>query len=174
METTTKTPISELKLAEVISLTLAGHIGLYASGAPVYTDKADKAAALRATKARRQSVLSEVTAFFASPKGQKAKFFSVKPTSGMFAACATAINMHVNATREDIAWSLKQLEKQGLAKQVGIRGEIVGEDRGLPKKVMVVVPVSEVNNFQRRWVHSIEAVPVEQKVLETKEETEAK
>ena len=55
----------------------------------------------------------------------------------------------------------KQLEKKGLAKQVGIRGEIVGEDRGLPKKVMVVVPVSEVNNFQRRWVHSIEAAPAE-------------
>ena len=74
---------------------------------------------------------------------------------------ATAINQHVEATREDILWSLKQLEKKGLAKQVGIRGEIVGEDRGLPKKVMVIVPVSEVNNFQRRWVHSIEAAPAE-------------
>ena len=173
MSTTTKTPISELSIAQVIALTQEGHIGLDASGTPVYTDKADKAAALSATRARKQAVLSEVTEFFASPQGQKAKFFSIKPTSGMFAACATAINMHVNASREDIHWSLKQLEKQGLARQVGIRGEIVGEDRGLPKKVMVVVPVSEVNNFQRRWVHSIEAVPAEQKALETKEETEA-
>ena len=160
MTTTTQTPISELTLAQVISLTQAGLIGLK-DGKPVYTDKADRAAKAGATKARRQAVLSEVTEFFASPRGQKAKFFSVKPTSGMFAACATAINMHVEASREDILWSLKQLEKKGLAKQVGIRGEIVGEDRGLPKKVMVVVPVSEVNNFQRRWVHSIEAAPAE-------------
>jgi hypothetical protein len=26
---------------------------------------------------------------------------------------------------------------------------------------MIIVPVSEVNNFQRRWVHSIEAAPAE-------------
>ena len=114
-----------------------------------------------ATKARRQGVLAEVTEFFASPQGQNAKFFSVKPTSGMFAACATAINMHVDATREDILWSLKQLEKKGLAKQVGIKGEVVGENRGLPVKRMIIVPVSEVNNFQRRWVHSIEAAAAE-------------
>ena len=160
MTTTTQTPISELTLAQVISLTQAGLIGLQ-DGVPVYTDKADRAAKAGATKARRQAVLSEVTEFFASPQGQKAKFFSVKPTSGMFAACAVAINQHVDATREDILWSLKQLEKKGLAKQVGIKGKIVGEDRGLPKKVMVIVPVAEVNNFQRRWVHSIEAAPAE-------------
>jgi len=160
MTTTTKTPISELTLAQVISLTQAGLIGLQ-DGVPVYTDKADRAAKAGATKARRQAVLSEVTEFFASPQGQKAKFFSVKPTSGMFAACAIAINQHVDATREDILWSLKQLEKKGLAKQVGIKGKIVGEDRGLPKKEMVIVPVAEVNNFQRRWVHSIEAAPAE-------------
>ena len=160
MATSTKTPISELTLAEVITLTQAGLIGLK-DGAPVYTEKADRAAKAGATKARRQAVLSEVTEFFASPQGQKAKFFSVKPTSGMFAACAIAINQHVDATREDILWSLKQLEKKGLAKQVGIKGKIVGEDRGLPKKVMVIVPVAEVNNFQRRWVHSIEAAPAE-------------
>ena len=160
MATSTKTPISELTLAEVITLTQAGLIGLK-DGAPVYTEKADRAAKAGATKARRQAVLSEVTEFFASPRGQKAKFFSVKPTSGMFAACAVAINQHVEATREDILWSLKQLEKQGLAKQVGIKGKIVGEDRGLPKKVMVIVPVAEVNNFQRRWVHSIEAAQAE-------------
>ena len=70
--------------------------------------------------------------------------------------------MHVNATREDIHWSLKQLEKQGLAKQVGIKGEVVGENRGLPVKRMIIVPVAEVNNFQRRWVHSIEAAPAEE------------
>ena len=160
MTNTTQTPISELTLAEVITLTQAGLIGLK-DGKPAYTQKADRAAKAGATKARRQAVLSEVTEFFASPQGQKAKFFSVKPTSGMFAACATAINQHVEATREDILWSLKQLEKKGLAKQVGIRGEIVGENRGLPVKRMVIVPVSEVNNFQRRWVHSIEAAPAE-------------
>ena len=155
MATTTKTPITDLTLAEVISLTQAGLIGLK-DGAPVYTEKADRAAKAGATKARRQGVLAEVTEFFASPQGQKAKFFSVKPTSGMFAACATAINMHVEATREDILWSLKQLEKKGLAKQVGITSKIEND-----KKFMVVVPVAEVNNFQRRWVHSIEAAPAE-------------
>jgi hypothetical protein len=160
MATTTKTPITDLTLAEVISLTQAGLIGLK-DGAPVYTDKADRAAKAGATKARRQGVLAEVTAFFASPRGQRAKFFSVKPTSGMFAACAVAINQNVEASREDILWSLKQLEKQGLARQVGIKGKVVGEDRGIEKKVMVIVPVSEVNNFQRRWVHSIEAAPAE-------------
>lgn len=79
----------------------------------------------------------------------------------MFAACAVAINQNVEASREDILWSLKQLEKKGLAKQVGIKGKVVGEDRGIEKKVMVIVPVSEVNNFQRRWVHSIEAAPAQ-------------
>ena len=138
MATTTKTPISELTLAEVISLTQAGLIGLK-DGAPVYTDKADRAAKAGATKARRQAVLAEVTEFFASPRGQRAKFFSVKPTSGMFAACAVAINQNVEASREDILWSLKQLEKKGLAKQVGIKGKVVGEDRGIEKKVMVIV-----------------------------------
>jgi hypothetical protein len=48
-----------------------------------------------------------------------------------------------------------------LARQVGIKGKVVGDDRGIEKKVMVIVPVSEVNNFQRRWVHSIEAAPAE-------------
>ena len=153
MATTTKTPITDLTLAEVISLTQAGLIGLK-DGAPAYTDKADRAAKAGATKARRQAVLANVTEFFASPQGQKAKFFSVKPTSGMFAACATAINMHVEASREDILWSLKQLEKKGLAKQVGITSKIEND-----KKFMVVVPVAEVNNFQRRWVHTIEAAP---------------
>ena len=160
MATTTKTPITDLTLAEVISLTQAGLIGLQ-DGVPVYTDKADRAAKAGATKARRQAVLAEVTEFFASPQGQKAKFFSVKPTSGMFAACAVAINQNVEASREDILWSLKQLEKKGLARQVGIKGKVVGEDRGIEKKVMVIVPVSEVNNFQRRWVHTIEAAPAE-------------
>ena len=160
MTTTTKTPIADLTLAQVISLTQAGLISLK-DGEAVYTEKADRAAKAGATKARRQGVLAEVTAFFASPTGQKAKFFSVKPTSGMFAACAVAINQNVEASREDILWSLKQLEKKGLAKQVGIKGKVVGEDRGIEKKVMVIVPVSEVNNFQRRWVHSIEAAPAE-------------
>ena len=158
MTNPTQTPISELTLAQVISLTQAGLIGLK-DGAPVYTDKADRAAKAGATKARRQGVLDSVTAFFASPQGQKAKFFSVKPTAGMFAACAVAINQNVEASREDILWSLKQLEKKGLAKQVGIKGKVVGDDRGIEKKMMVIVPVSEVNNFQRRWVHSIEAAP---------------
>ena len=155
MTNPTQTPISELTLAQVISLTQAGLIGLK-DGSPVYTDKADRAAKAGATKARRQGVLSEVTAFFASPQGQNAKFFSVKPTSGMFAACALAINTKVQASREDILWSLKQLEKQGLASQVGIKSK---EEDG--KKFMAVVPVSEVNNFQRRWVHSIEAAPAQ-------------
>ena len=160
MTTTTKTPITDLTLAEVITLTQAGLIGLK-NGSPVYTEKADRAAKAGATKARRQAVLAEVTEFFASPRGQNAKFFSVKPTSGMFAACAVAINQNVEASREDILWSLKQLEKKGLARQVGIKGKVVGEDRGIEKKVMVIVPVSEVNNFQRRWVHSIEAAPAQ-------------
>ena len=155
MTNPTQTPISELTLAQVISLTQAGLIGLK-DGAPVYTDKADRAAKAGATKARRQGVLSEVTEFFASPQGQNAKFFSVKPTSGMFAACAMAINTKVQASREDILWSLKQLEKSGLASQVGIKSK---EEDG--KKFMVVVPVAEVNNFQRRWVHTIEAAPAE-------------
>ena len=155
MTNPTQTPISELTLAQVISLTQAGLIGLK-DGAPVYTGKADRAAKAGATKARRQGVLAEVTEFFASPQGQNAKFFSVKPTSGMFAACALAINTKVEASREDILWSLKQLEKQGLASQVGIKSK---EEDG--KKFMAVVPVSEVNNFQRRWVHSIEAAPAE-------------
>jgi hypothetical protein len=160
MDTNPKTPIADLTLAQVISLTQAGLIGLK-DGAPVYTEKADRAAKAGATKARRQAVLADVTEFFASPRGQKAKFFSVKPTSGMFAACAVAINQNVEASREDILWSLKQLEKKGLAKQVGIKGKVVGDDRGIEKKVMVIVPVSEVNNFQRRWVHSIEAAPAQ-------------
>ena len=160
MATTTKTPITDLTLAQVISLTQAGLIGLK-DGEPVYTEKADRAAKAGATKARRQAVLAEVTEFFASPRGQRAKFFSVKPTSGMFAACAVAINQNVEASREDILWSLKQLEKQGLARQVGIKGEVVANDRGIDIKRMIVVPVSEVNNFQRRWVHSIEAAPAE-------------
>ena len=155
MTNPSQTPISELTLAQVISLTQAGLIGLK-DGAPVYTDKADRAAKAGATKARRQGVLSEVTEFFASPQGQNAKFFSVKPTSGMFAACALAINTKVEASREDILWSLKQLEKSGLARQVGIKSK---EEDG--KKFMVVVPVAEVNNFQRRWVHTIEAAPAE-------------
>ena len=155
MTNPTQTPISELTLAQVISLTQAGLIGLK-DGSPVYTSKADKAAKAGATKARRQGVLSEVTEFFASPQGQNAKFFSVKPTSGMFAACALAINTKVEASREDILWSLKQLEKSGLARQVGIKSK---EEDG--KKFMVVVPVAEVNNFQRRWVHTIEAAPAE-------------
>ncbi len=160
MATSTQTPITDLTLAGVISLTQAGLIGLK-DGSPVYNEKADRAAKASAVKVRRQAVLSEVTEFFASPRGQKAKFFSVKPTSGMFAACAVAINQNVKATREDILWSLKQLEKQGLAKQVGIKGEVVGENRGLPVKRMIIVPVAEVNNFQRRWVHSIEAAPAQ-------------
>jgi len=155
MTNPTQTPISELTLAQVISLTQAGLIGLK-DGSPVYTSKADKAAKAGATKARRQGVLAEVTEFFASPQGQNAKFFSVKPTSGMFAACALAINTKVQASREDILWSLKQLEKTGLASQVGIKSK---EEDG--KKFMVVVPVAEVNNFQRRWVHTIEAAPAE-------------
>jgi hypothetical protein len=155
MTNPSQTPISELTLAQVISLTQAGLIGLK-DGSPVYTDKADRAAKAGATKARRQGVLSEVTEFFASPQGQNAKFFSVKPTSGMFAACALAINTKVEASREDILWSLKQLEKSGLARQVGIKSK---EEDG--KKFMVVVPVAEVNNFQRRWVHTIEAAPAQ-------------
>jgi len=155
MTNPTQTPISELTLAQVISLTQAGLIGLK-DGSPVYTSKAAKAAKAGATKARRQGVLAEVTEFFASPQGQNAKFFSVKPTSGMFAACALAINTKVEASREDILWSLKQLEKSGLASQVGIKSK---EEDG--KKFMVVVPVAEVNNFQRRWVHTIEAAPAE-------------
>ena len=155
MTNPTQTPIADLSLAQVISLTQAGLISLK-DGAPVYTGKADRAAKAGATKARRQGVLAEVTEFFASPQGQNAKFFSVKPTSGMFAACALAINTKVEASREDILWSLKQLEKSGLARQVGIKSK---EEDG--KKFMVVVPVAEVNNFQRRWVHTIEAAPAE-------------
>ena len=165
MTNPTQTPISELTLAQVISLTQAGLIGLK-DGSPVYTSKADKAAKAGATKARRQGVLSEVTEFFASPIGQSTKFFSIKPTSGMFAACARAINANVEASREDILWSLKQLEKQGLARQVGIKAEIIANDRGVDIKRPKVVDVAEVNNFQRRWVHSIEAAPAQDESAE--------
>ena len=79
----------------------------------------------------------------------------------MFAACARAINANVEASREDILWSLKQLEKKGLARQVGIKAEIVADDRGIDIKRPKVVDVSEVNNFQRRWVHTIEAAPAQ-------------
>jgi len=160
MTNPTQTPISELTLAQVISLTQAGLIGLK-DGSPVYTSKADKADKAAANKARRQGVLSEVTEFFASPVGQSTKFFSIKPTSGMFAACARAINANVEASREDILWSLKQLEKQGLARQVGIKAKVISDDQRGAYKVPVVVDVSEVNNFQRRWVHTIEASPAE-------------
>ena len=104
MTNPTQTPISELTLAQVISLTQAGLIGLK-DGAPVYTGKADRAAKAGATKARRQGVLSEVTEFFASPIGQSTKFFSIKPTSGMFAACARAINANVEASREAVSYT---------------------------------------------------------------------
>jgi hypothetical protein len=155
MTNPTQTPISDLSLADVISLTQAGLISLK-DGTPVYTSKAAKAAKAAANKARRQGVLSEVTEFFASPQGQNAKCFSVKPTSGMFAACALAINTKVEASRDDILWSLKQLEKQGLASQVGIKSK---EADG--KKFIAVVHKDEVNNFQRRWVHTIEAAPAQ-------------
>ena len=128
MTNQSQTPISELTLAQVISLTQAGLIGLK-DGTPVYTSKAAKAAKAAANKARRQGVLSEVTEFFASPVGQSTKFFSIKPTSGMFAACARAINANVEASREDILWSLKQLEKQGLARQVGIKAKVISDDQ---------------------------------------------
>ncbi len=160
MTNPTQTPISELTLAQVISLTQSGLISLK-DGAPVYTGKADRAAKAGATKARRQDVLTEVTAFFASPIGQTTKFFSIKPTSGMFAASARAINADVEASREDILWSLKQLEKQGMAKQVGIKAKVMSDDQRGSYKVPVVVPVAEVNNFQRRWVHTIEAAPAQ-------------
>ena len=155
MTNPTQTPISELTLAQVISLTQSGLISLK-DGTPVYTSKAAKAAKAAANKARRQGVLSEVTEFFASPQGQNAKLFSVKPTSGLFAACALAINTKVEASRDDILWSLKQLEKQGLASQVGIKSK---EEDG--KKFIAVIHKDEVNNFQRRWVHTIEAAPAQ-------------
>jgi len=160
MTNPTQTPIADLSLAQVISLTQAGLISLK-DGAPVYTGKADRVAKAGATKARRQDVLTEVTAFFASPIGQTTKFFSIKPTSGMFAASARAINADVEASREDILWSLKQLEKQGMAKQVGIKAKVMSDDQRGSYKVPVVVPVAEVNNFQRRWVHTIEAAPAQ-------------
>jgi hypothetical protein len=160
MTNPTQTPIADLSLAQVISLTQAGLISLK-DGAPVYTGKADRVAKAGATKTRRSDVLSEVTAFFASPIGQSTRFFSIKPTSGMFAACARAINADVEASREDILWSLKQLEKQGLARQVGIKAKVFSDDQRGSYKVPVVVDVSEVNNFQRRWVHTIEATPAQ-------------
>ena len=151
MTTTTRTPIADLSAAQIIKLTLDGHLVLK-DGAPAYSDKAEKAAARDAAKARRQAVLDEVTAFFGSVRGQTVKFYSIKPTSGSFAAKALAINQFVEASREDILWSLKELEKKGLARQVGIKSET--NDDG--DKYPVVVDVSQVNNFQRRWVHSVE------------------
>jgi len=163
MTNPTQTPISELTLAQVISLTQDGHIGLK-DGSPVYTSKADKAAKAAEKKARRQGVLAEVTEYFASPAGQSPRCFSIKPTTGMFAACATPINTKVEASREDILWSLKQLEKNGLARQIGIKGEVVADDQGIDIKRMIIVELitgKEVNNFQRRWVHTIEAAPAQ-------------
>jgi hypothetical protein len=151
MTTTNRTPISKLKTAEIIALTLAGHLVLK-DGKAAYSDKADRAAAREATKARRQDVLDQVTAFFGTVRGQSTKFYSIKPTGGSFAAKALAINQFVEASREDILWSLKQLEKEGLARQVGIKSE-TNEDGD---KYPVVVDPTAVNNFQRRWIHSVE------------------
>jgi len=149
--------ISNLTTAQVVSLTLQGHLKLDADGTVVYTDKAARAADRDATKARRQGVLTELTEFFASPQGQQFKFFSIKPTGGSFAAAAAPINRYVEASREDILWSLKQLEKNGQARQVGIKAVEDAEGKKTPK----VVAPSEVNNFQRRWVHEVPAAEVE-------------
>ena len=150
--------IANLSTAQVISLTLKGHLALDASGAAVFTDKAAKAVAREAVKARRAAVLEELTEFFTTPKGQTVRFWSIKPTSGSFAAAAAPINRFVEASREDILWSLKQLEKKGLARQVGIKSELDEDGNKFP----VVVEPHEVNNFQRRWVHSVEAAPEEE------------
>jgi len=152
----TNEQILALSTAEVVTLTLQGHLAIK-DGEVVFTDKAARAAERGAVKARRQGVLAELTEFFASPKGQGFKFFSIKPTSGSFAAAAAPINRFVQASREDILWSLKQLEKKGLAAQVGIRAE--EDDDG--NKFPVIVDPSEVNNFQRRWVHTVPAAEVE-------------
>ena len=58
MTTTTRTPIADLSAAQIIKLTLDGHL-ILKDGAPAYSDKADKAAARNATKARRQAVLND-------------------------------------------------------------------------------------------------------------------
>ena len=152
----TNEQILALSTAEVVNLTLQGHLAIK-DGEVVFTDKAARAAERGAVKARRQGVLAELTEFFASPDGQRFKFFSIKPTGGSFAAAAAPINRYVEASREDILWSLKQLEKDGQARQVGIKA--VEDEDG--KKFPQVVSPSEVNNFQRRWVHSVPAAEVE-------------
>ena len=155
----TPSQIAKLSTAQVVSLTLKGHLAV-SDGEVVFTDKAARAADRDAAKARRATVLSELTEFFASPAGQKPQFFSIKPTSGSFAAAAAPINTHVEASREDILWSLKQLEKSGLAEQVGVKAE-EAEIEGKTIRVPVIVDPSEVNNFQRRWVHTVPAAEVE-------------
>ena len=160
----TPSQISKLSTARVVELTLKGHLAISA-GEVVFTDKAARAADRAADKARRANVLSELTEFFASPAGQKPQFFSIKPTSGSFAAAAAPINRSVSASREDILWSLKQLEKVGLAEQVGVKAEEV-EAEGKTIRVPVIVDASEVNNFQRRWVHTVAAAEVEDETSE--------
>ena len=152
----TNEQILALSTAEVVNLTLQGHLAIK-DGAVVFTDKAARAAERGAVKARRQGVLEDLTEFFASPKGQSFKFFSIKPTSGSFAAAAAPINRFVEASRVDILWSLKQLEKKGLARQIGVRA--VEDEDG--NKFPQIVDASLVNNFQRRWAHNVPAAEVE-------------
>ena len=151
----TNEQILALSTAEVVNLTLQGHLAIK-DGAVVFTDKAARAAERVAVKARRQGVLEDLTEFFASPKGQSFKFFSIKPTSGSFAAAAAPINRFVEASREDILWSLKQLEKKGLARQIGVLA--VEDEDG--NKFPQIVDASLVNNFQRRWAHNVPAAEV--------------
>jgi hypothetical protein len=162
----TPSQISKLSTTQLVSLTLKGHLGISDStGEVVFTDKAARAADRSVIKARRANVLSELTEFFTSPAGQAASFFSIKPTSGSFAAASFAINSAVEASREDILWSLKQLEKSGLAEQVGVKATEVEVD-GKTIRVPAIVDASEVNNFQRRWVHTVPAAEVEDETAE--------
>jgi len=139
----TTTPISKLTRGQLVALAASGHLSLV-NGKITRTEKASRAGARSATRERREAVLSDVTDFFGTVRGQASRFWSVKPTSGN-SASAPGIISFVSASREDILWSLKRLETDGLARQIGVlRGQIV--------------EASAVNNFQRRWVHSVPAV----------------
>jgi hypothetical protein len=75
MTTTTRTPIADLSAAQIIKLTLDGHLVLK-DGAPAYSDKAEKAAARNAAKARHH-----VKIFFGLSSSSKRRVSLVRSVS---------------------------------------------------------------------------------------------
>jgi hypothetical protein len=109
--------------------------------------RADRASERAQAAAHRQGVLELVSNFLNSDEGKAQNFWSIKPTSGSVAS-SQGIIQHVDASREDILWSLKKLEKEGKARQVGVIKK--SNDEG--ESWVELVEPGQVNNFQRRWV----------------------